>query len=77
MMNGFWYPYPAPAMLPLKNRTAAVVHIISGEDDVAGAQFQHAKIFGGGGGLGLGGSGRDENCGEGNQAEGKKAKIRT
>ncbi len=66
-------------MVPFKSRIPTVVHIISGEDDVAGAQFQHAKIVGGGGDyqLGFGGSGRDENCGEGDQAEGKKANIRT
>ncbi len=64
-------------MLPVKRLIVAVVHIISGEDDAVGAQFHHAKIAGGGGGLGFDGSGRDEYYGEGNQAEGKKANIRT
>ena len=55
---------PARLILPLKEPAGTASHIISGEDDAVRAQFEHAKIVGGRGRLGLGGSRRDEDCGE-------------
>ena len=54
---------PARSRSPLQDIAGKAGYIISGEDDAVGAQFEYAKIADNRR-LGLGRSGRDENCGE-------------